>query len=422
MRKLLLTGYDEKYAELGAVTTPAKEVYALRHGYEFRCVRGFDGLSHPSWQKLGLIAEGLVDHEWVFWSDADTVLTNPALSVERHVLRTAEYLRKVQEVPEAQLIASVDWAPGASPWNAGNMVLMGTPEMQQWIRIVEEKGFARWGNQAWWDQSALQQLLPPGMVVRLPRRVLMAVPRACRDAAPEPWEPGDFLAHCTTDDADTRLRVAREIAAQVNPYAEPDYDLQEMDWRHVCVLRDFLRARPRGSMLEIGCWKGRTTRVLVEALADGWLDHLDLCDVSFKPEIREMTNGWLGDGRLEMWEMPSKMALQHLPPPDVALVDGCHSLDTARDEWTEIGQMRPDTVILHDINATAAGYDNCEGPPWMMENLLKHGYTVMLDKQTRDQERTNRGFAICMRSGLDPAFALAAFRKHGVEPETISKA
>jgi len=210
----ILTGYDDSFAHIGDITTPAKKLYASRYFYNFECVRRFEPSTHPSWQKLRLIYERFNSlaqiYDWIFWMDADGVLTNPDLSVESHIFNCPWYKGE-------DFIASIDWSEG-SPWNAGHFLIKNTHEMREFIKAClwhEEE----WGNRAFWDQSAMQDHIRPNLMALLPRRKLMAVPRACRDAAPEPWEPGDFIAHCTMDDQDARKRIIQELTT--NPHEQP---------------------------------------------------------------------------------------------------------------------------------------------------------------------------------------------------------
>ena len=381
-RILILTGYDDAFAQIGDLTTPIKAAYAQRHGYEFLCSRRYQSGTHPSWQKLGLLLGLLPRYEWIFWMDADSVITNPELSVEGYLLGDARCAGK-------SFVASMDWAP-PSPWNAGHFLIRNTPDMMRFLDVClwHER---RWGNCEWWDQSAMQEQMHPCDLALLPRRMLMAVPRACRDAAPEPWEPGDFIAHCTMDDQPARLEIIRGLVAAARPWAESGPDIQEMDHRHVAVIEHFLRSAVWETGMEIGCWKGRSTKAFVHAMCCGAIRRLTLCDLNIQPEVRALLGNKVG---VMVKEEPGAVALSGMLELDVVLLDNGHSMSVAMDEWNELKRIRPRAVILHDVTAPAAGYENCEGPGWMLEQLEAAGYSVARDCRRRDDERTHRGLAI----------------------------
>ena len=399
-RILILTGYDDAFAEIGDLTTPIKAAYAQRHGYEFRCVRDYEPGTHPSWQKLRLMKGMLPRHDWIFWMDADGVVTNAERSVEEYVLGDERCAGK-------SLIASLDWA-GPSPWNAGHFLIRNTPGM---LRFLEACLWhePKWGNCAFWDQSAMQEHIRPEDLAVLPRRMLMAVPRACRDAAPEPWEPGDFIAHCTMDDQTARLEIVRGLVAAARPWAESAPDVQEMDHRHVGVVETFLHGAKWVRGMEIGCWKGRSTKAFVHALGAGRMNWLTLCDLNIREEVRRLLGNKVG---VTVREVPGSVALGEMDALDVVLLDNGHSLTVAEDEWAQIRRLLPRAVILHDVTAPAAGHADCEGPGWMLERLIAEGYAVEMDTRKRDGERTDRGLAIATREDGLQELAWRAFKQY----------
>lgn len=60
-----------------------KRTYAARMGYDFVDSRDLvDPSRPPSWSKVLAVRSQLPTHDWVFWNDADTVVTNPDISLE----------------------------------------------------------------------------------------------------------------------------------------------------------------------------------------------------------------------------------------------------------------------------------------------------------------------------------------------------
>ncbi|KAI0513939.1 hypothetical protein KFK09_009971 [Dendrobium nobile] len=60
-----------------------KRAYAARMGYDFVDAHDLvDPGRPPSWSKIVAVRSQLPSHDWVFWNDADTVVTNPDISLE----------------------------------------------------------------------------------------------------------------------------------------------------------------------------------------------------------------------------------------------------------------------------------------------------------------------------------------------------
>nr|CAD1843897.1 unnamed protein product [Ananas comosus var. bracteatus] len=64
-----------------------KRGYAARMGYDYVDARGaVDPRRPPSWSKILAVRSLLPSYDWVFWNDADTVITNPNISLESILL------------------------------------------------------------------------------------------------------------------------------------------------------------------------------------------------------------------------------------------------------------------------------------------------------------------------------------------------
>ncbi|TVU39463.1 hypothetical protein EJB05_12883, partial [Eragrostis curvula] len=62
-----------------------KRAYAAAHGYDFAVLPtgAIDTSRPPSWSKILALRTHLHRHHWLFWNDADTLVTNPAIPLER---------------------------------------------------------------------------------------------------------------------------------------------------------------------------------------------------------------------------------------------------------------------------------------------------------------------------------------------------
>lgn len=206
MDVLILTGYDDAFAEIGDVTTPGKKAYAERYGYAFECVRDYPADVHPSWHKLKMLQDRIDHYAAVVWFDADTVITNPEINVMDLAAGTI-------------LTASQDWCAPANEHpedakgiNFGNFILRRTyvdapywATAQHWLRMAANHTHYAKQSHCCWEQDAVLKCMREdawfnSQVTRLQRRTLNAVHPECKlpsITAPDPWQSGDFLIHLT---------------------------------------------------------------------------------------------------------------------------------------------------------------------------------------------------------------------------------
>jgi hypothetical protein len=109
-RFAIATLYTPEIAELGTQTSKIMARYARRHGYE-AVIAGetLDAARHPSWSKLLLIEDFLVNHpgcRWLMWIDADAVIANPARRLEDVVDESVDFLI-ARDLPPASVNAGV---------------------------------------------------------------------------------------------------------------------------------------------------------------------------------------------------------------------------------------------------------------------------------------------------------------------------
>ena len=85
-RFAVLTIVTPKIADWAGPAAERTRKYCSRHGYDFACQTGpLDQTRPAAWGKLRFIWQFLEDHpkcEWVFWTDADSVIMNPAVCLE----------------------------------------------------------------------------------------------------------------------------------------------------------------------------------------------------------------------------------------------------------------------------------------------------------------------------------------------------
>lgn len=72
------------------LVVPNKQSYVERHGYDF--IDASDVLDKnrpPSWSKILAVKKHLADYDYIFWNDADSVVTNPSTTLESIIYSVA---------------------------------------------------------------------------------------------------------------------------------------------------------------------------------------------------------------------------------------------------------------------------------------------------------------------------------------------
>lgn len=192
MRICIVTLFTEEIAAYGRLGAANKESYARRHGYDFAAYdRSSDSSRHPAFSKLAAMRTQLVNHDWVFWTDADSLIMNPDIHLESIIRRS----------PDSDMILS--WEAGAAPINTGQWLVRNTA----WSAAALERISAPdcpnpWPH--WLEQGALVAWLreEPSRwrhVCRLHPRIMNSTPASgtYRDLnlRASCYRRGDFIIH-----------------------------------------------------------------------------------------------------------------------------------------------------------------------------------------------------------------------------------
>lgn len=73
----------EEFREITQYSLVSKIEYCLRHHYDLICDESAWDTSRPAaWSKIKILQKYLADYDWVVWVDADTLIMNPAITLE----------------------------------------------------------------------------------------------------------------------------------------------------------------------------------------------------------------------------------------------------------------------------------------------------------------------------------------------------
>ena len=196
MKICVVTLYTDEIAGYGRLGAANKEAYARRHGYRFVAyTRSLDTSRHPAFGKPIAIANHLDDHDWVFWTDADSLVMNPAITLESIIARG------IAQGGDRDMILTRE--AGGSPINTGQWLIRNT----EWSRTALARiGAADAPNSRphWLEQGALVDWLKAEparwqRIAVLPPRIMNSTPGrgAYPDLhlGPSRYRHGDFIIH-----------------------------------------------------------------------------------------------------------------------------------------------------------------------------------------------------------------------------------
>ncbi|CAM6096459.1 unnamed protein product [Calypogeia fissa] len=117
------------------LVVPNKQSYVERHGYDF--IDASDVLDKnrpPSWSKILAVKKHLSNYDYIFWNDADSVVTNPSTTLESIIYSVAGSL-DWDHMPD--LVLTED----ATGVNAG-------------MFFVRNSEWSRYFLDLWWNQTS----------------------------------------------------------------------------------------------------------------------------------------------------------------------------------------------------------------------------------------------------------------------------
>ena len=172
-----------------------KREYAKKHGYDFH-VGGkevWDRTRPIPWSKLRYILNFIDQYDYLFWSDADVIITNYDLSLTSHIIPLLP--------PGKDLLWTRDVCGNL---NSGNMLLRGK---SAWLKdfILRTYQQTEFINHIWWENAAMLHLYNnnPHDASKIEtinnharfNAYLFGPKNLATDPTARLFQPGDFLLH-----------------------------------------------------------------------------------------------------------------------------------------------------------------------------------------------------------------------------------
>jgi galactosyl transferase GMA12/MNN10 family len=147
MKIAIVTLFTEEIADYGAIGAANKQAYGRRHGYDCFVYRErLDTRRHPAWSKLVAIKRHLPDYDWVFWTDADSLVMNGEQTLEAIIAK-----QKNKDM-------ILTWEAGASPVNTGQWLIRNTEWSSATLSAIEDPACSN-SRPKWFEQGALIEWL-----------------------------------------------------------------------------------------------------------------------------------------------------------------------------------------------------------------------------------------------------------------------
>ncbi|KAK9767956.1 hypothetical protein K7432_001771 [Basidiobolus ranarum] len=191
----IVMAYDEKESYYLPRSRDNKEEYAKKHGYKFLQDNIYDKSRGPAWGKILSLRKYMRTYpsiKWFWWIDVDTVLMDPTLALEDHVLvnlTKPEYSGK-------DMVISYD----CNGLNAGSFFIRNTPWSQDFLALVYEPQYSTRFGYA--EQGTMQHLYETSPEIAehfyfVPQNLINAFPNeACGDQdSIHAYKEGNLIIH-----------------------------------------------------------------------------------------------------------------------------------------------------------------------------------------------------------------------------------
>lgn len=189
MNIALTTLYTPEIQDYGELTVKNKLKYAHKHHYGCMVFsKILDSTRSPSWNKIKILHDYIdVGYNWLFWTDADSIITNMEIPLEKWILEYESHGYKIIWCQDMDTEYP----------NAGQMLIKCCKSNEDWLDLIWKQ--ERFINHPNWEQGAIKFLLD----AKYPLKHKLLEAREFNSFAPEvkliqdawKWQIGDFVCH-----------------------------------------------------------------------------------------------------------------------------------------------------------------------------------------------------------------------------------
>ena len=176
----------KKYSVATFSGVKSKQAYCEKNGYDFyRLCETLDQTRPLAWSKIKAVQQVLKDYDWVFWTDADSVIMNDNVLLEDFI------------DPNSHFIICYDHC--SEDVNSGQFLIKNTDKAMHFLNTVYAKD--EYINHILWENRAIMDVIKEpefgeGFTKILPQRMMNSFVYGIHNENPEAcYEPGDFIVH-----------------------------------------------------------------------------------------------------------------------------------------------------------------------------------------------------------------------------------
>lgn len=171
---VLTVAIGEEYISATWSALKRKAHYCNQHNYGYQLATHRTSNRPPSWEKIPAALSLLRHYDWLFVSDADSLILNNDVWLESFL------------TDDADLIISRD----ANALNAGNFLIRSTTWAAEFLQ--ELWNLDQFTHHPWWENAALMHAIDHN-----PAHMdhIKVVPQNLFNSYVDTYRPGDFLVH-----------------------------------------------------------------------------------------------------------------------------------------------------------------------------------------------------------------------------------
>jgi len=194
-RMAIVTNVSGRFMEFKDDIFENRRVYAQKYGYEAINVEGrVDHSREPSWDKVLIAKSVLPYYDWVFWTDADAIITKFDRELERFLSTSHEI------VISGVVLEPPNWC------NCGMVFLHNSKWTRDFLERLVKAGKSKRGC-GLWEGSSFHRLLEDDPKLKTNIKFDMVAPFNCL------WlkeKRHGFITHFNAMDWDKRTKVMRD--------------------------------------------------------------------------------------------------------------------------------------------------------------------------------------------------------------------
>lgn len=137
----IISLYDKNYRNIGQYSDRNKKQYSVKHDYDYIVYHHLLDETRPAaWSKILALLNHLKDYEWLYWSDADSLIMNMSIKLESLIDNNFNMI--------------ISREVGSGNLNTGSFLIKNCVWSEKLLqRIYKQSDFI---NHMWWEQAALK--------------------------------------------------------------------------------------------------------------------------------------------------------------------------------------------------------------------------------------------------------------------------